>query len=302
VVRVPAEGHWPLGPTVGANEQLGLLKRIAGVGDPRRGLWISEYALEINHDQGGTPQGGEVAMSCKRQLGKSRRHDHPYAKVWVARIGLEHDRVRPPLADAARQVNRLRAMAPLAGRAPGPPMLRMSSMPRPTCSVFIATSVDGCIARSNGGLDWLAMVERDGEDYGYAKFFSEVDTVVLGSNTYRAVLGLGEWPYSGKRCVVLTHRAAEPCHQEQFRSGPPDEIVRELQSEGARRIYVDGGEVIRQFMAAGLVDDLTVSVVPIVLGGGIRLWDGQIGETMLVLEQVRSWPSGLIQQRYAVVR
>lgn len=169
---------------------------------------------------------------------------------------------------------------------------------RPVCSIFIATSVDGYIARSNGGVDFLDCVQAEGEDYGYAEFFASVDALVMGRNTYETVLGFGTWPYAGKRVFVATHRPASSRHGEQFFEGAPGPLLRRLQQEGVRRIYVDGGVLIGQFLAEGLIDELTISIVPVVLGGGIRLFSGGEGEHRFELVQARSYGSGLVQLRY----
>lgn len=166
------------------------------------------------------------------------------------------------------------------------------------CSVFIATSVDGYIARPDGGLDWLSRVEQPGEDYGYARFADTVDVLVTGRATYDIVRGFPTWPYAGKRVIVLSHRPA-PAHEGvEFFAGDVRDLVARLTAEGVRRVYVDGGNVIRQFLAAGLVDDMTLSIIPVVLGDGIRLFDRGIGEHGLELSSSQSWPTGLVQQRY----
>ncbi len=158
-------------------------------------------------------------------------------------------------------------------------------------------SLDGFIARPDGALDWLAPFE--GTDHGYRAFFDAVDTVVIGRATYDVVLGFGTWPYGGKRVVVLTHRHGTARHGETFLAGAPDAVVARLAAGGARRAYVDGGEVVSQFLAAGLVDDLTITLVPIVLGDGIRLFRAPLPERALRLEGARTYPSGLVQVRYA---
>lgn len=169
-------------------------------------------------------------------------------------------------------------------------------MDRPRCSVFIATSLDGYIARSDGGIDWLDRVQLAGEDYGFAAFYASVDALIMGRATYDKALTFGDWPYRGKRTIVLTRRPATSRFGEELVAGTPAEIVDRL--AGANRIYVDGGDVIRQFLAADLIDDLTISVVPVVLGGGIRLFAGGEGEHALSLEGSQSWSSGLVQLRY----
>ena len=171
------------------------------------------------------------------------------------------------------------------------------------CSVFIATSLDGFIARRDGGIDWLSLVEMAGEDYGYGRFAASVDVLIMGRNTYDTALGFPAWPYTGKRVIVLTSRPFEPVHGEEARSGADlPALVEELAADGVGRAYVDGGNVIRQFLAAGLIDDLTLSIIPIVLGSGKPLF-GELGaELVLHLESTQSWPSGLAQLRYRAKR
>lgn len=159
-------------------------------------------------------------------------------------------------------------------------------------SVFIATSLDGYIARADGGIDWLSIVEQPGEDYGFAAFFATVNTIVMGRGTYDVVRAFPQWPYGTKRVVVLTHRPAEGRAGVEFFSGD----IRELRLPG--RTYVDGGNVVQQFLAADRIDDMTISILPIVLGAGIRLFAGGEGEHRLTLQGHRTWTSGLVQLRY----
>jgi dihydrofolate reductase len=166
------------------------------------------------------------------------------------------------------------------------------------CSVFIATSVDGYIARADGGLDWLDRVASPDTDYGYAAFAATVDVLVMGRATYDVVRGFNEWPYGDKRVIVMTSR---PADHETF-SGEPVALVARLRTEGIQRAYIDGGNVIRQFLAADLIDDLTLSIIPVVLGDGIPLWGPGTGEHALEVVDTRAYPSGLVQLRYAKSR
>jgi dihydrofolate reductase len=170
----------------------------------------------------------------------------------------------------------------------------------PCCSVFIATSLDGYIARPDGSIDWLSIVERSGEDYGYAAFFQTIDALVIGRKTYETVLAFEAWPYAGKRVVVLTHARPRGLHGEEFFDGLPGDLLERLSRDGVGRIYVDGGSVIRQFLAAGLVDDVTLSVVPMLLGDGIRLFGTTGKDVPLDLVRCRSFASGLVQSEYRV--
>lgn len=172
-------------------------------------------------------------------------------------------------------------------------------MQRPRCSVFIATSIDGYIARPDGTFDFLSIVERPGEDYGFAEFFATVDALVVGRNTYETALSFPEWPYAGKRCIVLTHRETESVHGEQFFAGEPAALVDQLALSGAQRLYVDGGAVIRQFLLGNLIDDVTLSIVPVLLGSGIPLFGSELPEQRLKLESSKAFESGLVQLCYA---
>jgi len=171
-------------------------------------------------------------------------------------------------------------------------------MDRPQCAVFIATSLDGFIALPDGSIKWLDAVQLDGEDYGFGQFFDSIDTLLMGRLTWETVLRFDEWPYAGKRVAVLTHRPAEGRHGESFLSGEPPAVLAQLHAEGARRVYVDGGAVISQFLREGLVDELTISVVPILLGDGIRLFQGAQPRRPLRLAGSHAYPSGLVQLRY----
>lgn len=164
----------------------------------------------------------------------------------------------------------------------------------PSCFVFIATSVDGYIARRDGGLDWLKQVEREGEDYGYQRFMDSIDALVIGRGTYDVVRAFDGWPYGTKRCVVMTHRPVPPKMNEEFFEGSPRDLLEKLGAEGVKRIYVDGGAVISQFLAAGLIEQLTVSQVPVLLGSGLPLF-ANTGEHGLSVVESRAFPSGLVQ-------
>jgi dihydrofolate reductase len=175
-------------------------------------------------------------------------------------------------------------------------------MPRPRCSVYIAASLDGFIARANGAIDWLSVVERPGEDYGFKDFFDSVDALVMGKKTYETALGFDTWPYAGKRVVVLTHSARAPRYGEEIVSGDLTELTERLGSEGVKHVYVDGGSVIAQFLAARLIDDVTLSVIPILLGEGVPLAPRIGRDVALELTGHRAFESGLVQLRYRVAR
>jgi dihydrofolate reductase len=171
---------------------------------------------------------------------------------------------------------------------------------RPQFSVFIAASLDGFIARRDGSIDWLSIHALDKEPNGYDEFIGSVDAIVIGRGTYDTVLGFRDWVYGNKRVIVLTRGTYESRHGEEFYSGEPHGLLPRVAD--CRRVYVDGGNVISQFFAADLIDDVTVGILPIVLGGGIRLFPGGEGEHRLVLERHHAYHSGMVQLQYRVRR
>jgi dihydrofolate reductase len=166
--------------------------------------------------------------------------------------------------------------------------------------VYIATSLDGYIATVDGSTDFLTAVEVAGEDYGYAEFESTVDAFVVGSHTYEGALEMSAWPYA-KRVVVLTtatHRVSQ--HGEEFFSGDVRDLTLRLGGEGLRHLYIDGGVTIRSFLAADLVDNLTISIIPVLLGAGVPLFTEAKSPTRrLTLTSCQPYDSGLVQLRYA---
>jgi dihydrofolate reductase len=173
-------------------------------------------------------------------------------------------------------------------------------------SVFIATSLDGFIARSNGDLDWLtgAQSASTEQDYGYQEFMDTVDTIVLGRNTFELVLTFDTWPYSGKNVVVISSKPrAVPPHlvdSVEWLSLPPQDLVERLASQGATHLYVDGGKTIQGFLRAGLIDELTITLVPILIGTGVPLFGSLDHDVKLTHIATRQFESGFVQSKYRV--
>ena len=179
-------------------------------------------------------------------------------------------------------------------------------MPDPVkCTVFVGISVDGFMARPDGSFDFLPEAP---EDHGFDAFMATVDALVMGRNTFEVVLPFETWPYGKTRVVVLSSRpvdlsaaAARGAVVEQM-SGDPAEIVARLGATGARHLYVDGGDTIQRFMRAGLIDRLVVTRVPVLIGQGIPLFGRLLADVRLHHVATRSFPSGLVQTEYTVVR
>jgi dihydrofolate reductase len=173
-------------------------------------------------------------------------------------------------------------------------------------SVFIATSLDGFIARANGDLDWLAGAESAsaGQDYGYQEFMDTVDTIVVGRNTFELVLTFDTWPYSGKRVVVLSSGPnAIPLHladDVEWLSLPPRRLVERLAARGATHLYVDGGKTIQGFLNAGLINELTITRIPILIGTGVPLFGPLNHDVSLTHIATRQFENGFVQSKYRV--
>jgi len=172
-------------------------------------------------------------------------------------------------------------------------------------SVFIATSLDGFIAREDGAIDWLEEWSGgSGEDYGYRAFMESVDCLVMGRKTYEQVLTFSGWPYGEKPVVVLSHRSlAIPDHLAdtvEAMSGSPETVAQTLSKRGADHVYIDGGETIRGFLNAGLIHRLIITTIPVLIGAGIRLFGPLSGDIKLHCVQTRQFTDGLVQSEYAI--
>lgn len=170
--------------------------------------------------------------------------------------------------------------------------------------VYIAASADGYIARADGRLDWLP-APPEGEDYGYAAFVASVDTIVLGRVTYEAVLGFGiEWPYAGLRAVVLSSGTPDVpealADVVEVRRGEPATVLRDLGASGTRRAWIDGGATVQRFVRAGCVAEMTVTRVPVLLGGGVPLFGALRTDVPLVHAETHAFADGCVQTRYRV--
>lgn len=170
-------------------------------------------------------------------------------------------------------------------------------------SVYIAVSLDGFIARKNGDIDWLTGGES-GEDYGYADFMSTVDHVVMGRNTFEKVLSFGGWHYE-KKVIVLTSRdltlAPELSDKAEALHVSPRELIHELERRGVRHIYLDGGVTVQRFLRERLVDEMTITTIPILIGEGLPLFGALEKDVRLELLRSQSFKNGFVQNIYKVL-
>ena len=162
--------------------------------------------------------------------------------------------------------------------------------------LYVATSLDMYIADSDGGVDWLF----HDQDYGYRKFFEGVDVVVMGRATYEQILEFGEWPYGSRPAFVFTNRKLKTdLPFVKVVEGSVEKALPQILNSAKKTVWLVGGsDLAAQFLAHDLIDELVISVHPVVLGSGIPLFQGTSPPLELELTGVESYSSGLAQLRY----
>lgn len=169
--------------------------------------------------------------------------------------------------------------------------------------VFIATSLDGFIARPDGSFDFLP---DEPEEHGFTAFFASVQALVVGRNTYETMLGFGDhWFYGTKPVFVLSSRPIRPAPAGavvEHLKGEPKDIAAQIDARGIELVYLDGGVTIQRFLEAGLVDRMTITRVPVLIGSGIPLFGPLTRDIRLRHLDTQFYPSGLVTSQYEVVR
>ena len=174
-------------------------------------------------------------------------------------------------------------------------------------SVFIATSVDGFIAREDGDVAWLDTFESmgEGEDAGYGEIFNAVDALVMGRGSFEKVLTF-DWPYGDKPIFVMSRTMNElPTGFKgnvTIMNCSPAELLADMKNRGYTHIYLDGGKLIQSFLREGLVDDMTLTRMPILLGKGIPLFGHLDEDIRLKLIEAKSWINGFISEKYEIIK
>jgi len=164
--------------------------------------------------------------------------------------------------------------------------------------VFIACSLDGFIAGPNGDLSWLP-APVGGEDYGYGAFVAETAAILMGRATYDVAAAFDPWPYGELPVFVATSRPL-PAAPATVRAvaGTPSELLEAVRTQTDGAVYLDGGSLIRAFLDDNLIDELTVTIVNVILGAGVPLFAGVAASHPLRLTSATPYPSGLVQLRY----
>ncbi len=168
--------------------------------------------------------------------------------------------------------------------------------------LYIAMSLDGFIAKKDDNLDFLSLVEKPNEDYGYAEFTNTIDTVIWGRKTFDKVKSFGlDIPHADKKVYVISKSKQGIDGHVEYSNDVVD-LVKKLKSEEGKDIYCDGGaEIVTLLLNSALFDRIIISVIPHILGDGIRLFKENNLEQKLSLKKSVSYPSGLVQLCYDVV-
>ena len=170
-------------------------------------------------------------------------------------------------------------------------------------SVFIATSLDGYIADKNGGIDWLHSIPNpNNDDMGYVKFTNVIDALVMGRTTFETVCGFDvDWPYN-KPVFVLSNtlnKIPDSYKEKAFLvKGTLTKILEPIYEKGYHRLYIDGGTTIRNFLKADLIDEMVITTIPILLGGGSPLFSELPKELKFELIKTKTFLNQVVQNHY----
>lgn len=164
--------------------------------------------------------------------------------------------------------------------------------------VFIATSLDGYISDKNGGLDWLNSIPNPEKlDMGYNQFVEKIDAIVMGRKTLETVCSFDcDWPYTKPVFVISNSLKSLPekCKgKAEVVNGSLSKIIKQINKKGHYQLYIDGGTTVQNFLKEDLIDEICITTIPIMLGGGTPLFkdlpkelDFEFVKSELYLDQV----------------
>ncbi|MFD2834731.1 dihydrofolate reductase family protein [Gramella sp. AN32] len=170
-------------------------------------------------------------------------------------------------------------------------------------SVFIATSIEGYIADKNGGIDWLHSIPYPHNyDMGYTNFIKGIDAILMGRKTFETVLRFDiDWPYN-QPVFVLSNKLNEIPDSLQGKAflikGSLTKIIRQIHEKGYYRLYIDGGTTIRNFLKEDLIDEMILTTIPILLGGGTSLFSELPNKIKFELIGTKTYLNQIIQNHY----
>jgi dihydrofolate reductase len=174
----------------------------------------------------------------------------------------------------------------------------------PNIILYIASSIDGFIARKDGSVDWLSSYEQNQEDVGYEDFYKTIGIIIMGHTTYKQILTFGNFPYKEKKCYVFTKdKHIKEDENVTFVSTYPEIFIEHLKRTETENIWLVGGaSIVAEFLKNDLIDEFIITLVPIFLGEGIPFFKEYHPEKQLKLVNIKSFNSGLVQLRYERIR
>lgn len=170
-------------------------------------------------------------------------------------------------------------------------------------SVFIATSIDGYIADNSGNIDWLHETPNPGNnDMGYTEFMNTIDALLMGRKTFETICGFDiDWPYQ-KPVFVLSNKLKSIPDKYLGKAflikGTLQEVLQEIHSKNYLRLYIDGGTTIRQFLHEELIDEMIITTIPILLGGGVPLFSSLHERIHFDLKETKTFLNQIVQTHY----
>jgi dihydrofolate reductase len=166
--------------------------------------------------------------------------------------------------------------------------------------LYIAMSLDGYIAKPNDDLSFLSIVEQEGQDYGYEEFIKSVDAVIVGRKTYDKVISMGfGFPHTDKDAYIITRTPRPAVGSVKFYTGDLKTLIEKLKSENGKNIFCDGGaEIVNELLKQDLIDELIISIIPILVGDGTKLFNDSRPEQKLEFVSAKSFEKGLTQLHY----
>lgn len=166
----------------------------------------------------------------------------------------------------------------------------------PRIILYIATSLDGYIAKEDGSVEWLSSFD---EDYGYEEFISSIDTIIMGSKTYQQVLTFGEWPYMGLKTFVFTNQKLINDNKVEFISGSIAKAITRIKKQSTKNIWlVGGGNLITEFVKLQLIDKYQIFIMPLFLGAGIPILQKSVEMNPLKFTKSKSYKSGVVELQF----
>ena len=166
--------------------------------------------------------------------------------------------------------------------------------------LYIAISLDGYIAGPDEDLSFLDIVQREDEDYGYGDFIQTVDTVVMGRKTYDWIMAhVPEFVHADKTTFIISRTERQSTENTRFHTGDLSDLVRRLKTESGKNIFIEGGaEVVKTLLLDDLIDEYVISIIPVLVGGGTKLFEDGRPQQTLKLISTKQFDSGLVQLHY----